>query len=335
MRARGSARDPQDPRDPTAAAGVSPQLQLRAGAQPHEHSSAEVAGQAVTSDLLARPPAEAAVAASGVATSIQAPTALRWLHVPKTGSSFINVLARFACPSARWNTSFVMALDFDIWVRGRNLAGDSTPCLLLRPPWLAHAPVRTDEIRLSSGPAPARSLVALFRRPLQRLLSGFHHSEHGAEDTMIAPGMPPATRLAMQRACLGSPAKYVRWPSIAGCATKMVLGFPCASDRLQPTLADAQRAAARLDEHFAFVGLTERWASSICLFHHLKAPQLQLVDVEITLSHAGHARPRNSSGYNESSVEGFVDEADEFLYRSAEARFYNDLRRAPHCQDLG
>ena len=65
-------------------------------------------------------------------------------------------------------------------------------CPGLRSPWAGHAPVQKHEMN-------SRMLVGVFRRPSQRLLSGFHHREHGEADSMIAPGAPPERRAVGRR----------------------------------------------------------------------------------------------------------------------------------------
>jgi hypothetical protein len=50
--------------------------------------------------------------------------------------------------------------------------------------------------------------------------------------------------------------------------TKMLLGYRCADDvALTPTLA--AKAHHRLAHDLAFVGLTEEWDASVCLFHQM------------------------------------------------------------------
>ena len=255
------------------------------------------------------------------------PTAIRWLHVPKAGSAFINVAARFGCrdvePAAL--PAFEVALNFTRW-------RESNPhvrCPGLLPSWAGHRPVQKHELR-------QRVLVAIFRRPAQRLLSGFHHREDGHPQSMIAPGMAPAQRLAMRRACRGDPGAYARWPGIAGCATKMILGWSCASDRaLRP--ADVSRAVRVMRDHFAYVGLTEHWETSVCVFHRMMRQPGGPSPSELALTHLGPLRTHHSTPaafeYDESPLRGFTDEADEAVYAAVSERFWADARRTG-CANL-
>jgi len=188
----------------------------------------------------------------------------RWLHIPKTGSAFINLVARYACPSlVGSNITFVTALNFTRWRSMRSpqtipVSSDDATCAGLLPPWAGHIPVREHE-------RDQRLLLGIFRAPSQRLISGFHHTEYSMPQSMIAPGMPREQRATLQHAAIGDPARYAQWPGIASCTTKMLLGWPCASSR-HVSSADVERAIRVLDR-FAFVGLLEHWVVSVCVFH--------------------------------------------------------------------
>lgn len=58
----------------------------------------------------------------------------------------------------------------------------------------------------------------------------------------------------------------MRFPGIAGCYTKMLTHRFCA-EAVPLTLSDLRRAENRLRSGMAFVGLTEAWNASVCLFH--------------------------------------------------------------------
>ena len=286
------------------------------------------------------PPSAAATRAERRAAP---PRAIRWLHVPKAGSALINVVARFGCRDTIATPSssplpplpiFDIALNFTQW-RG---AHPEAQCAGLLAPWAGHAPVQAHELH---GP---RLLVGVFRRPAQRLLSGFHHREDGRPNSMIAPGASLATRAAMRRACRGDPGAYARWPGIAGCATKMLIGRQCANSR-PVDAADVSRAVHVLRERFAFVGLLEHWDVSVCTFHALLMGGAPIDPIELARTHAGPQRlsqrggasPRSSAGgratadasfaYDERALRQFVDEADEQVYAAASARFWADARR--------
>ena len=261
------------------------------------------------------------------------PHAIRWLHVPKAGSALINVVARFGCRNTSSSSllpslpSFDIAMNFTQW----RSAHPEARCAGVLSPWAGHAPVQKHETHGS------RVLVGVFRKPAQRLLSGFHHREDGRPNSMIAPGAPLATRAAMRRACRGDPGAYARWPGIGGCATKMLLGRACASTYpLDAT--HVSRAVRVLRERFAFVGLLEHWAISVCTFHAILLDGAPIDPLELRPTHAGPHRPaaKASAGggfvYDERALRGFVDEADEAVYAAASARFWADARRTGCAQ---
>ena len=53
---------------------------------------------------------------------------------------------------------------------------------------------------------------------------------------------------------------------IPGCQVKMLTGRRCAA-LYSPTMLDLGQAKARLETGFAFVGLTDHYDLSVCLFH--------------------------------------------------------------------
>ena len=49
----------------------------------------------------------------------------------------------------------------------------------------------------------------------------------------------------------------------------MILGYRCASADIEVTHKEVKEAQRRLRDEFIFVGLTEAWDLSICLFHQV------------------------------------------------------------------
>jgi hypothetical protein len=66
---------------------------------------------------------------------------------------------------------------------------------------------------------------------------------------------------------LGSLRTYVNWRGIPSCQTKMVLGYKCASDEITLDSEDLRRAMDIVENDFLFVGITEDFDRSVCLFH--------------------------------------------------------------------
>ena len=250
---------------------------------------------------------------------------VRWLHIPKAGSSFINTILRFGCGPATASSMpvFAAAIELSRWLA----LHPQTRCTRLHAPWQGHVPVRRNE----------RRLVGLFRSPPQRLLSGYFHHEHGKNASMIAPGMSDAQRALMRRHARGDPAAYARWPGIAACATKMLLGFQCAATH-RPSRADISRAIRVVRQNFVFVGLQEHWKTSVCIFHARFINGSTPDAAELQLTHAGPERlagaARSEHGpdtlhlqafrYDEGLLRGFVDEADTLVYEAARSHFWQE-----------
>jgi hypothetical protein len=51
--------------------------------------------------------------------------------------------------------------------------------------------------------------------------------------------------------------------------TKMIVGYRCAEQGVELTPQLTKKAEDRLKNDFAFIGLTEEWDVSICLFHQV------------------------------------------------------------------
>jgi len=203
------------------------------------------------------------------------------------------------------------------------------------------------------------SVAAMFRSPGQRLLSAFAHmaSDHRALCCAHDWGISSSTRAALQhlqRIPNGS-ASYAHLNYTAGCAAKMLIGRRCnapfaALEPLTPNVTQISRAVQLVRETLAFVGLQERWAASICLWHARFGGRLvdaELADMRPT-PHKGSCGNASQPGplgrwstcnrrddsssvtrpiYDEAKLAGFVDVADEAVYAAAVQRFDADIQR--------
>lgn len=232
-----------------------------------------------------------------------------WLHVPKTGTTFVNVLLTWACPrlpddaaaDERYvdETHFTMVAGFlaeygadcpeelDL-CRGHHVVGEE--CLAM--------------------PERHGQLVGMFRRPSQRILSGYY-----ARLNMTSNGYEPAPYAHL----------------VEGCATRMLLGIPCAeyshgsvpleSQKPLPESAVTQ-ALTVLDKEFAFVGITEHWPLSVCLFHAMFGGRCHRR--EFHNSRQGDRRSHDEL-YDESVLGNWTDPVDGPLYDRAYAIFWQNM----------
>ena len=289
--------------------------------------------------------------------------ALVWMHAPKSGSSFANTLFHFGCPGAdstlqvdeyhqdapvwppqplaqHWNASSCIPAGS---------ARGWSPLQVTSSRRDVHAPVQL---------ADAGKIVALFRAPSRRLSSCLHNTfnsfnekssrtscDNQSFDSMFAFlathgwDAPDIVHAWVGHNC-STPWAYLRSPSVSsrmlGVQSKLVLGLPAgtpvhssAFHERWSWLADGTNpnflrfySGLRL---FAFVGVTEQWAESICLFHRLfGAPVLPQ---ELLNSRPTPDKPLLVDGAQLSRfVESHLpDPYDTFLYSKVLDRFRRDL----------
>ena len=172
--------------------------------------------------------------------------ALWWLHIPKAGSSFALSTADY--PVSRY----------------RDLGGSQ------------HQPLPS---RFGLANISAVNVVAMFRQPEHRVLSSYFHMRELARTSKTQLGKPlvsccmedwgwsPFVYLPVHRAVVQGSSVASTLGAFEGCQVNMVLGSGCMSKRAQ-TMADAAAAVERVKQ-FMFVGLTEHWNVSVCLFNFL------------------------------------------------------------------
>ena len=215
-------------------------------------------------------------------------------------------------------------------------------------------------------------VVCFFRSPSQRLISAYWHAQH-------ADGMPrsewglmrerissierdmshwrekkadmplsvfqrstPREMLPLYRAAMKI---YFEWEGIQGCMTKMLVGYRCA-DMVKVTPQMEAKAAARLRGDFAFVGLTEEWDASICLFHQMlgrPAREIEFLNYragKMTRTKVGEAQANGTAGgapsatsktYDVAVLSGMVDASDERTYAVAKKVFRANVLKFSRC----
>lgn len=231
---------------------------------------------------------------------------LKWVHVPKCGSSFVNTLITWGCPGIA-EDEVITSYDLDSVANG--------PAIWMQ----SHSSACSDKLDISCEHAPISStapsdsvafcveeegvgFAAMFRQPEQRILSGFHHYNlpWGAQDSTTE----------------GDYAKLA-----AGCSTNMLIGRGCMST--DPLTPEDDAAAKGSLEKFAFVGLTEEWDLSVCLFHKIFGTDCNRREFQNI--RPGVDRASNGDQYDVSVLNGFVDEHDGVLYKEASRIFKANL----------
>jgi hypothetical protein len=248
---------------------------------------------------------------------------IAWLHVPKTGSSILNTFYHTPtiCPTfladnymikdAQGQTNY---WNYSFWGTFEVVcAGGFSQTYGFASPWYAHHGFEHAGIGGFKGAMYQLNrghLVAMLRQPEQRLISQYYHHGplllmNGSDMVWPFESVSPSLR------------EYAEWNQ--GCTVRQLTTD---ADRPfghlpLPTSQDVSEAIDVLRDGFIFVGITEEWALSVCLFRAMFGGECLSSDLM-------DARPgdySNSSGYDTSELYGWVDVWDGALYAEARSMF--------------
>ena len=278
---------------------------------------------------------------------------VKWLHVPKCGTSFANTLFHTACPSVPKNAALVSVVDcikttaghekLKEYERGSSRAKKriiedlkgaphNVRCTDPAGRFAKEHKISTCGNGFSSKvgahlPRLERhkgSVVVMLREPNERLVSAFMHNEGP-----FSPGRSDGKGSSMRGSVKGSIDKFVRWPGVTGCLTKMLTGQTCGSSQAL-TISDVNDAVEAVNQEL-FVGITEAWDASVDLFHAMFGeaalpfeyenvrPSLSAIQPESNCS-AWRARYGTHCG----TLQGHVDFPDQIVFLAALRRFAAD-----------
>jgi len=247
---------------------------------------------------------------------------LAWVHVPKCGSGIINTLVHLPgiCPGVppylKVNER-TMSRSFIATFLSMYPLATACPGGFFQPHWGTHEGINSMFEEHYSGHG-----VIMLRQPEQRIISGWY--PHDKDLSTSQQSWPYPNRLARN---INEYAVVV-----SGCATKMLtrdgipflpyghFGGPCGDPR-PPSLVEAELAKKRLNA-FAFVGLTEEWDLSVCLFRAMyggKCLQSEFLNTRPGDERAGH------QPYDVSKLGGYKDPYDGPLYDEATRLFEERL----------
>eukprot|EP00730_Choanoeca_flexa_P017089 TRINITY_DN8184_c0_g1_i3.p2 TRINITY_DN8184_c0_g1~~TRINITY_DN8184_c0_g1_i3.p2 ORF type:complete len:311 (+),score=52.19 TRINITY_DN8184_c0_g1_i3:1744-2676(+) len=175
----------------------------------------------------------------------------QWIHFPKAGTSMMFLLHGYACnlPPEAFTLSltaqrgslvhlFERIYPFDKHCDAAQWVG----------PRVSHMPLK---------PSDAKLAVMMVRDPRRRLTSAYHNGPH-------AFGKTNEERQELQQK-VKTIQDYVTFPGIAGCQVKMLTNGLCA--RTEHVDLARFKAALSALRNAAFVGITDHWDESVCLFH--------------------------------------------------------------------
>jgi len=256
---------------------------------------------------------------------------ISWLHFPKAGSSFINAMIHLpgVCPGMNSST-----LDHDLlgdcWLTTWNAEMCSNMCDAARFVCPEH-PAYEKHPTISNYSLQRGKLMAMFRDPDQRILSGYHddgnnlaaidYADYLHEDlriqncTYFGEGVPKRSLLDFADTWKG------------GMAYQIVVESPVTQtldpNRPSTTRDQAAEAARRVREGFAFVGITEEWDLSICLFHKMFGGVCEANNfVDTRPSSDGKSA---DTDYDTSALMGWHDDLDGEVYEAALDVFRKNL----------
>jgi hypothetical protein len=240
------------------------------------------------------------------------PIPVAWFHVPKAGASFAETLlgSEQLCGDAsnRLDQTIVPSELEEycpgIWSPRRCKPSRFTAGLKS---WSECA----EQGFVGDVDEMGRRLVGFFRQPEQRLLSDY--------SMLCGAG-------AVDPSCANRQEFFRQHQA---CATKMLTSEKAVVDhcvwQTEPTAADVSAAEQRLDALFAFVGITEKWNLSICLFNAKFNNPCK--SSQFASSWHVNSTEETHGVYDAEMLDGFVDKYDGVLYARALAIFEEDLLR--------
>ena len=199
---------------------------------------------------------------------------IRWMHVPKTGTSFQLALVAWGCSREAFKSlasTSSLAFDFQSPMCSGSFTANSGG----------------DHHPLSTTDRVTGRVVSLFRAPKTRIASGYAHDFHDcpplrerfncSDVNKYDCARQPAVVMQRERVVL----EYAR--CVDGCTTRMIMGMPCGRHDLPfhqaltketTERAIAQRIAAEnvVSRQFVFLGDTDHWRLSICQFVSIYKP---------------------------------------------------------------
>jgi hypothetical protein len=260
----------------------------------------------------------ASPAAAGLSSRRLAPHPTRHLAAgPHAGTSFGNVLLLWACPKLPpriWVTSKGVGIGVTRACRSR-----FRPDLGARRSWFMgeHTSLtsRTD--------GELRNVFTLVRSPKTRLASGYHWRYRYRASHVTA------SEREICAAVRGSRIMHVA----SGVQVRMLVGEPiviqhgghCFASGAPPTAAMAEEACRRL-QLLAYVGVSDFWGASVCLFHAMHGGK-----VHEDLEHKNVRKGGYSAAAEATKAADCGDQADERLFECAMELFLRRLDEHPHC----
>lgn len=242
------------------------------------------------------------------------------VHVPKTGTSFLNTLGRSVCipPFPPFDLG---QSQHSYWEK----IMDGSRCNFTS---FQHDGYASPPGHRGFGPfadGQQEQGVTILRQPEQRIISGYHHDYHSYDvDSLGKPSLDTYAR------------------AVAGCSVRMLVrgsepnstdgGLAACGHSPPPSVEETSRAKDILSQ-MQFVGLTEKWDLTVCLWHARFGPP-SCDPSEFVDTRPGEMAAENTwYGTKPFEQTGFRDEHDGALYKHAENLFWGALHRLNLTRD--
>lgn len=238
---------------------------------------------------------------------VELPRSIRWVHIAKTGTSFYFTLLQLPPPICMPGSEHLISHDFmpkvkDVktWCPGIDLRDNCLEDMNFDA--CCEQPIGDLELN-------GRHLVGFFRQPEIRIMS---------DSLPNSAGMDPEQYAQLVQGC------SVKMLTMNSSYTPAIGPYHCNDGTSPPSWAQVDRALDRLQNEYAFVGMTDDWDLSICLFNTMFGIACHESQFE-TVSHPSQKSSSNSSDV--SPLHGFVDPYDAPLWEAAQQIFQANLVR--------
>jgi hypothetical protein len=255
--------------------------------------------------------------------SLSGVTPIEWIHVPKAGSSFINTLIHIpgVCPGLpqdlrvseeRYGVT-CNVLDHFYYYDNFTTKCNAKAIDLLEAR-LRHGDIET--YPPGGFEAGKGRFMAMFRQAEQRHISAFMADTNRHECNKAVPAAPVTKKDILLH---------------EGLVTKMLArkvsdpmpqfpGMAVYFDYVPPTKAEVEIAKSRLRTGFSFIGITEQWNMSICLFNTMFKQPCRAMQFA-----SAHGGPLNT--YDTDFLDGWRDPADTEVYEVALEEFHKNIKK--------
>jgi len=245
----------------------------------------------------------------------QLPSRIHWVHVAKTGSSFMSTLLQLDDPICKpgsgqlLNSENPRVKDVRTWCPGIMMNSNCSDAMHFD----ACSEGQIGDLELN-----APRLVGFFRQPEVRIMSDFNK---GCVDLgSCEPERTPKRHGQLVQGCTVKMLTHQYQPELFNPAG----AYHCNDGIIEPpTWAQVDRALDRVQNEYVFIGMTDDWDLSICLFNAMFGNACHSSQFGIT--QPSHVSSTNSSDV--SPLDGFVDVYDAVLWEAAQRIFQENLLR--------